>query len=778
MAPHHLLFHEPAGSDWHKALPIGNGRMGAMIFGNVATDRIALNEESLWSGGSRDRCNPNTKQALPEIRRLLREKRFAGAHALMDDAVSGIPDSMRFYEPLGDLLLEFRHTGAPLRLSMEDLANTETYRRPTHDESLISKYRRQLNLSTGTAEVSYQICNISYKRAHVVSAIYNAIVVQIEADTPRSIFLRSRLERGPRESFSTRYADRVFSPERATLLMVGASGGKDGLEFATCLRAGIVGGESKIIGETLVVEEADAVTLVISASTSFQEKYPADLALTNTRNALAKGAQKLFFDSTRSHSELFSRVTLDLEEKSDTESSTALYFQFGRYLLLSSSRECLLPANLQGIWNQDFCPAWGSRYTVNINLEMNYWPAESANLAECHLPLFSLLERVAEGGRRTAQEMYGHRGFVLHHNTDIWADTTPTDRNLAASYWCLGGAWLALHLWEHYDFSRNLEFLRHAYPILRDASLFFLDHLQENENGELVVFPTCSPENIFRDELGELSVLSEGSAVDSQILEMLFRRVVAAADLIGQDDEFSIQLMAARRRLPKTRVGRFGQIMEWLEDFSECDVEHRHLSMLFSLFPGDQISPRRTPELAKAARKSLERRGEDGMGWSIAWKIALWARLGEGDQSYRLLTKLLRPADVSYEIKKDQSYLGGGTYPNLFCAGPPFQIDGNFGATAAIIEMLLQSHEVEWDEETGIFLPVLHILPALPTAWPSGRVAGLRARGGYTVKIDWRNGRGTRVEITSSIAAADCFVLRDGQCSRLSFVELGTCHIL
>lgn len=430
----------------------------------------------------------------------------------------------------------------------------------------------------------------------------------------------------------------------------------------------------------------------------------------------------------------------------------ALYFQFGRYLLISSSRPGGQPANLQGLWNQDIHPAWDSKYTVNINTEMNYWPAEVANLAECHQPLFDLIERLVEPGKKTAQAMYGCRGFVTHHNTDIWADTCPTDRNLAASYWVMGSGWLALHLWDHYDYGRDRAFLERTYPVLKEACRFYLDFLIEDAKGRLIICPTSSPENTYRLPNGEAGVLSAGCSMDSQILDKLFRSTREAAAILGLDEEFSKELESARLRLTSPTVGAHGRLLEWPEDYDELEPQHRHCSHLFALHPGDQITPAGTPDLAAAARQTLERRGDDGTGWSIAWKINFQARLGNGEHALRLLRNLLELVETN-----STDYHHGGSYPNLFCAHPPFQIDGNFGGCAAIAEMLLQSHETREDIETGQNLQVIHLLPALPVAWPSGEFRGFRARGGIEVDLSWRESRMEKCILRSARPAA-CYL--------------------
>ena len=767
--PQALWYDRPAGEDWNRALPIGNGRLGAMIFGNIEAERIQLNEDSLWNGGPRDRNNPDTRQALPEIRRLMLAGQLAEAHALVNDAMGGIPDSMRCYEPLADLLIQFQHPGVASGDS-RNIDQAETTTDPVFGADLLSAYRRDLDLADAVAGVDYTIKHLSYRRSHIASHPDQAIAIRYEAATPGTLSFRLRTLRGPLNSYSSRYADGVRSVDGTGLLTWGRTGGEDGVSFALCIRAKAEGGALRTVGESLIVENADAVTLVVAAATSFREADPKACALEQSSAALKKGWSRLLETHLADYRRLFSRCGLQLgpdneptavptDERlqhfydgADDQPLASLYFDFGRYLLISSSRPGCLPANLQGIWNQDFQPAWGSKYTININTEMNYWPAEVANLAECHEPLFALIERLVEPGKKTAQMMYGCRGFVTHHNTDIWADTCPTDRNLASSYWFMGSGWLALHLWSHYDYGRDRTFLERTYPILKEACLFYLDFLIEDAKGRLIICPTASPENTYRLPNGQAGVLSAGSSMDSQILDMLFRSTRDAAHILGRDEEFTSELESARLRLPQPTVGAHGRLLEWPEDYEEMDPQHRHCSHLFALHPGDQITPAGTPDLAAAARQSLERRGDDGTGWSIAWKINFQARLGDGDHALRLFRNLLQMVETTSTYNHH-----GGSYPNLFCAHPPFQIDGNFGGCAAIAEMLLQSHETLVDPDTGKRIQVVHLLPALPTAWPAGAYRGFRARGGIEVDLRWSESRIEECVLLSS-QPTSCFL--------------------
>lgn len=748
-----LQYKQPA-VEWTEALSIGNGTLGAMVFGRVDSELIQLNEATLWSGGPvQKNVNPDAFKNLALIREALKNEDFEKAYNLTKNMQGPYSES---FMPLGDLILK------------QDFGGKKT-----------ESYNRSLDIETGLAVTNFKIDGVNYKREIFASAPAKCIVIKLSADqlkklsvtldassllkNQKSIKDKSLILKGKAPSHSDpNYIDYNKEP----VIYEDASGCR-GMRFELIIKPIIKDGEINSEGNNLVIKNASEILLFVSAATSFngfdkcpdsQGKDEHKFSEAPVKKAITKKYDNLLKEHIADFQKLFNRVSLKLNEKETNKSNLptdvrleqyargekdagleALFFQFGRYLLISSSRTHNAPANLQGIWNNKLRAPWSSNYTTNINLQMNYWPVESASLSELFFPLDEYIKNASVTGTETAKSYYHANGWVLHHNSDIWAMTNPVGDfgkgDPMWANWYMGANWISRHLWEHYQYTGDMAYLKKVYPIIKGAAEFSLDWLQKDQNGHLVTMPSTSPENMFYYDGKKKGTVTTASTMDIGIIKDLFENTVEASKVLNIDSEFRQKVDKAASELLPFQIGKKGQLLEWYKDFEEEDPYHRHTSHLYALHPANLISPLKTPELALAAKKTLELRGDDGTGWSLAWKVNMWARLLDGNHAYQLFKNQLRLTKDN-----DPKYSRhGGCYPNLFDAHPPFQIDGNFAGTAGVIEMLMQSQNKE-----------IHLLPALPDAWTDGEIKGITAKGNFTLDIKWEDGKMSQSKIVSN----------------------------
>lgn len=716
------LWYQNPAKCWSEALPVGNGRFGGMVFGQPQQEMIQMNEDSIWSGKKLDRINPDAKEKLPQIRKLIREGKIAQAEELTMYALSGVPNSQRSYQTAGECYIQM------------------------HDLGEIAQYSRELDLEEGIARVQFVSEGVTYQREVIASAPAGCMAIHMK--TKEEVPFSFDCHLGRKHSFT----DEVLRENGNTVYFM-VDGGKHGISFCTAAYVDVrpewmtKDGLVETIGEFLVVKNVTECVLYLDTETSFRYSDYCKEAKDRCRKAAVLGWDCFKKEHLEDYQKLYRRMQIhyglsdaerekiptDVRLKEVQDGATdmgllELYFQYGRYLLISSSRKGSLPANLQGIWNDSLTPPWESKYTVNINTEMNYWMAETANLPECHLPLFDHLQRVCENGKETARRMYGCGGSVCHHNTDIYADTAPQDHCITSAFWVMGEAWLATHIWEHYLFTKDKNFLKENFHVLEQSVLFFYDFLIEGPDGTLITSPSLSPENTYQMKDGTFGVLCESPTMDTEILLELFQAYIGACQVLEKDRAEMEHAQEVMKRFPPLKTGRYGQLLEWMEDYDEPEPGHRHISHLYGLYPGNSISKEGTPDLFEAAYKTLERRLANGgghTGWSRAWIIGLWAAFGNGLKAYENLKAILCM----------------GTFSNLMDNHPMmdgyvFQIDGNFGAAAAMIEMLVKSKEDR-----------IELLPAVTTETESGSLNGVRLRCGAELAMKWEKGKVTWMKI-------------------------------
>jgi len=734
------LWYDKPASNWNEALPIGNGRLAAMIYGNAGKEQLQLNEETVWAGEPGNNNIENVYDSIVLIRKLLFEGKYKEAQDLSNRAFPrNAPKNANYgmqYQPVGNLFVRF----------------------PGHET--VNNYYRDLDIQNAIASVTYEVNGVKFKREILASLADGVIILRLTADKPKSINCEI--------SVSTLHQPYAIKTRNKQLILTGTSSSADNksgkIQFEAQIQSKIEGGKLGVSDTSLILTDADAATIYISIGTNYKNYRditgdPSAKATKFMTPAFTKTYSTLKADHNKYYRKYFDRVSLDLGTTDQAKKPTniriaefnsnpdpqlvSLYFQFGRYLMISGSLKGSQPTTLQGKWNDRMNPPWDSKYTININTEMNYWPAESTNLSEFHQPLFDMIKDLSITGRESASKMYHARGWVAHHNTDLWRISGPVDGGFYGM-WPMGGAWLSQHLWYHYLYTADKNFLKEVYPIFKQAATFYVDVLQEEPTNKwLVVAPSMSPENSYQNGVA----LSAGTTMDNQLVFDVFSNCIKAAAILNVDKAFVDTVKSKLNRLPPMQIGQHGQLQEWLQDWDRPDDKHRHISHLYGLFPGNQISPYKNPDLVDAARVSLINRGDVSTGWSMGWKVNWWARLQDGNRAYKLISDQLTPAIVEAGER-------GGTYANLFDAHPPFQIDGNFGCTSGIAEMLVQSQD-----------GAIHILPALPDQWANGTVKGLVTRGGFVIDITWKDHKIASVKILSKLG---------GNCRIRVYDELNT----